>query len=120
MAEKKETENAGFPLEKILTVSARDYVESQGKNLGDYELRGVCLSICKWAEESPFNEFTKLFQQDAEAVVNYQHSIAGAVLTKNEQRSDGTFVGFDELKVYHQMSGTALIPKQKEKEEAQK
>jgi hypothetical protein len=30
-----------YPLEKILTASAGEYVESRGKKLSDYEMRGV-------------------------------------------------------------------------------
>lgn len=38
---KDDTDPNRFPREKILTISAKEYCESLGKNLSDYELVGV-------------------------------------------------------------------------------
>ena len=75
-----------FPLEKILTVSARDYCESVGKSLGDYVMRGIVNSYS--------DEFPKKVPEDAEVVVDYRLS------------------SFERHVKY--ACGTALIPKPKE------
>ncbi len=79
-----------FPLEKILTVSARDYCESVREKLSDYEMKGVHAGdIDLFLEEIPRN---------TERVVAYICCTAD----------------FDHNKNYRISSGTALIPKPKE------
>ena len=85
-----------FPLEKILNVSATEYCASVGKELKDYELRGVHL------ESGKSDFFTKIFAEivprGAEVVVNYAMSVS---------TSQSLFRGYTSF----QGTGTALIPK---------
>ena len=76
-----------FPLEKILTVSARDYCESVERRLSDYRLVGV------HAEEDYLSEFQKKVPRETEVVVEYVYASKGNC---------------------GRISGTALIPKPKE------
>src|SRR3989344_3859633 len=76
-----------FPLENLLTVSARDYCESVGKKLSDYEMRGV--------HREGFSElknFAKMVPENAEVVVDY------------------VFIRSSNTGNYMNASGTALIP----------
>ena len=79
-----------FPLEKILTVNARDYCESVGKKLSDYEMRGVHTKSFKELESFAMN-----VPPNTEVVVDYMS------ITTNYSTE------------YYQLnaSGTALIPK---------
>ena len=85
-----------FPLEKILTISVRDYVENVGKKLKDYELRGVhsyssnMPSVSRdFAEETPL---------EAEVVVEYRFTSA-------------TSGDSGKMDAMTHATGTALIPK---------
>ena len=98
------TDAKPFPLEKILTVSARDYVASVNGSgrLSDYEMKGVHVETNQDIRSSSLVElFSKLVPEDAEVVVDYRTSVA---------------VASDEISVYFKKSasGTALIPKTKE------
>ena len=105
----KMTDAKPFPLEKILTVSARDYVASVNGSgrLSDYEMKGVHVETnqdirsSSLVESSLVELFSKLVPEDAEVVVDYRTSVA---------------VASDEISVYFRKSasGTALIPKTKE------
>lgn len=68
----------GYPLEKILTVSVRDYCDSVGKDLKDYNLVGVHvdddLPIC----EKLIQAFRTKVPLEAEVVVGFQYSLGGA------------------------------------------
>ncbi len=75
-----------FPLEKILTVTAGDYVKSVGKDLQSYSLVGV------HSNESQL-DFTKKVPENAEAVVDF-------FLTP---RATASYTSY--------FCGTALIPK---------
>ncbi len=79
-------EEKDFPLEKILTVSARDYVESRQNYLSNYIMVGVYSS-------EDINDFARRVPGDAEIVVDYREFPRAAY---------ATIVA---------MSGTALIPK---------
>jgi len=66
-------------LEKILTISARDYCEINGKDLNEYEAKGVhfnpendlrCGELTK--------SFAKIVQKEAEVIVDYRVSVGGA------------------------------------------
>jgi hypothetical protein len=89
-----------FPLEKVLTVSARDYVESQGKTLSDYDMVGVHFTTDY--DDFELEKFCEYVSEDAEAVVDYQTNItalSGEALVDLSSRAI--------------LSGTALIPKEK-------
>jgi len=78
-----------FPIEKILTVTAGDYVKSVGKELKDYKLVGV--NYYSDAAYPKVNvEFSSEVPKNAEAVTDYKFFMAGYTL----------------------VSGTALIPKE--------
>ncbi|MEK6900217.1 MAG: hypothetical protein AABX05_03775 [Nanoarchaeota archaeon] len=81
-----------FPLERILTVSARDYCESAGKKLSDYEMIGVhgtaFLDCGKYSQL----DFTNKIPRDTEVIVDYKFLPVGSNHTLS-------------------VSGTALIPK---------
>ena len=73
-----------FPLENILTASARDYCQSVGRELGDYEMRGI-------VNVSP-GTFAQRVPPNTEVVVDYMTS----------SQADRSYA-----------SGTALIPRTK-------
>ena len=80
-----------FSLEKILTVSAEEYAETQqNKTLEDYEFRGVNVKSRNNPNENLHELFLSHVPSSAEVVVDYKFNSEYA-------------------------SGTALIPKQKEK-----
>jgi hypothetical protein len=87
LREKEALKKKKIGLEKVLNCSASEYVESVGKNLGDYELVGV-----HHAEyESDAKHFVKYIPKNAEVVVNFtQHYLDDS---------------------YYYANGTALIPK---------
>ena len=78
-----------FPLEKILTCSARDYVESVGKSLRDYEMVGVQGDLLLGGTR---DNFLNRIPNDAEVVTDYRLAV-------------------DDITILY--SGTALIPKKK-------
>ncbi len=91
------------PLEKILTVSARDYCDSINKPLSDYELRGVIVVLCVEKggviDDSSFNKyFIEKIPKGTEIVVSFNYS--------TRSYSDGFFYA----------GGTALVPKRKGEE----
>ncbi len=51
--------------DRIITEKARDYVESEGKNLSDYMMRGVHY-------QGDFKGFVEAVPENAEIVVKYQ------------------------------------------------
>jgi len=70
--------------EKVLTASARDYFESVGKKLSDYEMKGV-ISL-----NSDFDHFLRDTPNEAEVVTDLRVSLS------------------PQFRIY---SGTALIPR---------
>lgn len=50
---KKTDDKQGLPLEKILTCSARDYCESIGKDLSDYNLKGIHSEVMDFGDYWP-------------------------------------------------------------------
>jgi hypothetical protein len=82
-------------LDKILNVNARDYVESRGRTLDQYEMIGIHTS------EPEVEDFIKLVPHGAEVVTNYRHVIAG--VGPASMYGSKTFV--------HHQYGIALIPR---------
>jgi len=88
-----------FPLEKILNVSATEYCASVGRELRDYELKGVhyeCGKTDFFAEN-----FAKVVPEEAEVVVNYRVTMA----VSQYEGDDGENYGYTAF----QGTGTALI-----------
>ena len=85
-----------FPLEKILNVDIRDYAESRGAQLSDYEMHGV------FACKGDIKTFAEEVPEEAEAVVNYRFIPCGSASANGITMLD-----------YRQV-GTALIPKKEE------
>jgi len=85
-----------FPLEKILTISARDYCESVGKNLQDYEMKGVHIQSSSVGPKI-IEELNEKIPKNTEVIVEYRFSNGGYFNVKYEKYA----------------SGTALIPKKK-------
>ena len=79
-----------FPIEKILTIDAKTYIESRERELSDYEFLGVSVSS---HPEYIFENFQKKVPDNAEVItdLSYVGAIAGWGMTY--------------------LSGTALIPK---------
>lgn len=100
-AEVKEEKPQPFPLEKILTMSAQDYVGPGVRVTDKYEVRGVHWARCynTDGEGSDFyiQKFAERVPPQTEVVVNRQITIS----------SRGT--SYDDVV---EISGTALIPKQ--------
>jgi hypothetical protein len=83
-----------FPLEKILTVGAKEYCESVGKTLADYEMKGVHTRAgfssghLTWLDE----DFSAVVPLSAEVVVEYRitAAIGGANITYTQCYANGT------------------------------
>ncbi|MBI2451828.1 hypothetical protein HYV50_01980 [Candidatus Pacearchaeota archaeon] len=61
-----------FPLEKILTISAREYCEMQGKDLSDYEPVGVHYYEGRSGEANQgLINFAKTVPKGTEVIVSY-------------------------------------------------
>jgi len=82
-----------IPLEKILNVDVRDYIESKGTQLSDYEMQGV------FSQKGDIGTFAEGVPDETEVVVNYQFIPCGAASAQGITMLD-----------YRQV-GTALIPK---------
>jgi hypothetical protein len=100
-----------FPLEKILNVSLRAYCESVGEEASVYKLQGVHLidqykanGFDGAGKSKAIENFASKVPKNAEAVVNYQDSMA----YNNEP-------GNSEATVTISMHGTALIRKDQKK-----
>jgi hypothetical protein len=89
-----------FPLEKILTMSARDYCEMMGKRLTDYVPQGVhtCNTFREHALQNIYNMFAERVPESAEVVVDYMFS------SSISKAAEGSSVD-------SYASGTALIPR---------
>jgi hypothetical protein len=86
-------------LDKILTMSAKDYCEMQRKRLSDYKARGVhCYG--------GINSFKNSVPNETEVIVDYKFSITSAV---EKGRS---------IENFEYASGTALIPKNIQKDKS--
>lgn len=86
-------------IDKILTISARDYADLVGKKLEDYEAVGMHITEIISAGtmfERLTEEFASRVQKEVEVVVDYKASIGGR-----------------EYNFIYHVSGTALIPKKK-------
>jgi|SRR3989344_355428 len=98
------TDVGNFTLEKILTISAREYCESVGKPLSDYEFFGVHLDkVNYWA--NPTEYFAELVPSEAEVVVNY--SVQRSFGSSYEDAKSGQNAKWIQFTAH----GTALIPK---------
>jgi len=101
---------SALTMDKVLTVSANDYVASQGKTLADYTMIGVndCLSTTNYEVYEQEKEVPKLIQ----SIFNGIYGISAPTRTE-------VVVGFRLIPTSGNMtqiicySGTALIPKQK-------
>lgn len=83
-----------FPLEKILTCSARDYCDSKKVDISEYELRGVHAEV---------------------GLGGYLKSFVNSIPKDTEVITDFNYVAYKPgfgLEGGH-LSGTALIPKNK-------
>ncbi len=100
-----------FPLEKILSASARDYAESKGKSLKNYELKGIhYIGKPRYADTG---EGAIFLRPDKEILAAF----SGAVPENTEVVTDfrislrtSTYgVGVSDIEVGYAY-GTALIP----------
>lgn len=66
-------DNSKFPLEKILTISARDYCEMHGGRLDQYEARGI-REVC-YFDSGVFSR--DKIPNNTEVVVGYRVTIGG-------------------------------------------
>ncbi len=87
-----------FPLEKILTVSVRDYCDSVDRSIGSFQMRGVhvvSISTNNGRDLDHLKHFAQQLPANTEVVVEYR-------LMRITEGIEGNF--------FYQ-SGTALIPK---------
>lgn len=100
--EKNKKEGATFPTNKILTVSATEYVSSVGKDLSKYTMQGVHVKYFDHDMHDTLGDFIEVFAQqvplNAEVIVNYE--------TKISLGMSRSYTGYAQT-----ASGTALIPK---------
>ena len=96
-------EEKHFPLEKILTMSAQDYIGKGLKN--NYEVKGVNLvkGFSMENMEKSLNDFARKVPMEAEVVTDYKQTVSAT------STYSGSHI------IYIAMCGTALIPK-KEKD----
>ncbi len=82
---KLEKAKTHFPLEKILTVSAGDYVKTQRVShgyssctarLSDYDMKGVSVELSGIDETLLAETFSREVPKDAEVVVDYRFSVS--------------------------------------------
>ena len=66
-------------LDRILTVSAKDYCESVDRQLRGYSLRGFSVTRGLSSETNPREELAKEIPENAEVVVNYRSNNLGEV-----------------------------------------
>ena len=93
-----------FPSEKILTISATEYVGMVGKELSDYSPSGVIYVGTVGAYD--ISQFIKKIPEQAEVVVGLQSSLSVSTSVTSLQRKKIT----EEKKAFL-IIGTALIPK---------
>ena len=87
-------------VEKILTISVREYCEMMNKQLNNYKPRGI------FSREGDISEFAKKVPNEAEVVIDYRYSSAGSTESANLNWVSSRFSYFQH--------GTALIPKNKD------
>ena len=103
-----------FPLEKILTASAAEYCASEGKNLSDYELRGVFVVATPMrSRQSGGKEISPLLNREVymqaqhfAQKISENHPDAEVVTNYNESAVQNS-----EYDVRFYARGTALIPR---------
>ena len=88
-----------FPIEKILTVSASEYIKNNYHGVG-YDMSGVHVELRPDNEDRLINAFSENVPENAEVVVDYRVSISNAVSTVSDW-------------LFRTASGTALIPREK-------
>ncbi len=91
-----------FSLDKVLTMSARDYANSQRVNLNAYKPVGVH-KVCEDSAQG-FEGFLREVPSGAEAVVDFRTTIVSGHIAPNLSTEGGDY--FQTL-----YSGTALVRK---------
>jgi len=92
---------SSFPLEKILTISAREWYDMYGKKLDDYEAKGIHYEVYDMEFNKQLSkEFASQVPNNAEVVVAYKF-----FTNPNGGNISSRIVPRDYA------SGTALIPK---------
>jgi len=90
-----------IPLEKVLTISAREWCDMYGKKLDDYEAKGIHYEVYDMDFKKQLSkEFASQVPDNAEIVVGYRFST-----NPNGGNVSSRIVPRDYA------SGTALIPK---------
>ena len=92
-----------FPLERILNVTATEYCSNAGKELRNYELRGVHVDDDLPYGDRLISRFQEKVPPDAEVVVSFSYALSGGM-------AGGAMLGFSKF-LNQYASGTALIPK---------
>lgn len=92
-AEKIEKQRLEELLPKVLTISARDYCEINGKDITHYEVKGVHTIGHSPYRKDSIKDFVRDIPLEAEIVVGFQQ-----IMTRRDSRE-------------YIASGTALIPK---------
>lgn len=88
-------------LDKILTASVRDYIESVKGYLSDYEMRGVHYRFFR--DEEILSGFSSIIPKDTEAVTDFRIFLRTRAIPTADIASGDTGKGY--------VSGMALIPK---------
>jgi len=104
MPTEQEIERLEKRLDKILTISARDYCEMYGKNLSDYTCRGI-------------NEFTEGNISNRKIIKHrffpeiVEETFEEGLISFLKSIPEGAEVVVDYRPSSYMLSGTALIPK---------
>jgi hypothetical protein len=90
-----------YKLEHVVSSSARDWCESEGKNLAHYMMVGVNFTSSARNPEDALIHFTWEIPENAEVVTDFRS--AASVSNATEKSTFGMYA--------YILSGTALIPK---------
>ena len=106
MTNEKQAQKKGFDLERILTISAEAWAQSEGKILSDYEMKGVHYEGRKYSDNwiTDIRGFVNSIPESAEVVVCFKDS-----MTVDKLYYPGAAISD---KNYY-ARGTALIPRKR-------
>ena len=97
-----------FPIEKILTVSAGDYIENKSGAIS-YEMVGVHVELRPDKDFNLINSLAEEVPEGTEVVVDYKTAVSISI----HPRDKSTSVFSPQERLFGVASGTALIPREK-------
>lgn len=99
-----------FPIEKILTVSAGDYIENRTSGAISYEMVGVHVELRPDKDFNLINSLAEEVPEGTEVVVDYKTAVSMSIIYP---RDKSTSIFRPAERLFRVASGTALIPREK-------